>query len=81
VPYDVWIREGFIEATEGNVIDYDVLRKRIQEDHDFFQIKEVAFDPWNATQLVTQLGSDGLNMIPFRQGFASMAAPLANWKS
>ena len=75
VPYDVWIREGFIEATEGNVIDYDVLRKRIQEDHDFFQIKEVAFDPWNATQLVTQLGSDGLNMIPFRQGFASMAAP------
>jgi phage terminase large subunit-like protein len=74
-PYDVWIREGFIEATEGNVVDYDVIRRRIQEDHDFFQIKEIAFDPWNATQLVTQLGSDGLNMMPFRQGFASMAAP------
>jgi phage terminase large subunit-like protein len=26
VPYDQWIREGFIEATEGNVVDYDVLK-------------------------------------------------------
>lgn len=75
VPYDVWTREGFIEATEGNVIDYDVLRKRIQEDYSFFDIVEIAFDPWNATQLVTQLGSDGMNLVPFRQGFASMAAP------
>jgi phage terminase large subunit-like protein len=74
-PYDLWVKEGFIEATEGNVIDYDTLRKRIQEDKDEFQIKEIAFDRWNATQLVTQLGSDGLEMIPFGQGFASMAAP------
>jgi phage terminase large subunit-like protein len=75
VPYDQWIREGFIEATEGNVVDYDVIRERIKEDAERFQIREIAFDRWNATQLVVQLGNDGLSMIPFGQGFASMAGP------
>jgi phage terminase large subunit-like protein len=75
VPYDVWIRHGLIEATEGNVIDYDIIRERIHEDAEQFQIREIAFDRWNATQLVTQLTSDGLQMFPFGQGFASMSAP------
>src|SRR5574337_1203834 len=26
VPYDVWVREGWITATEGTVVDYDVVR-------------------------------------------------------
>jgi phage terminase large subunit-like protein len=75
VPYDQWIREGYIEATEGNVIDYNVIRKRIQEDDAFFHIEEIAFDRWCATQLVTQLSDDALQMIPFGQGYYSMAAP------
>src|SRR6185503_18817485 len=41
VPYDVWIHEGFIEATDGNVIDYDVLKKRILDDHNEFHIEEI----------------------------------------
>jgi hypothetical protein len=31
-PYDQWVREGWIELTDGNVIDYDVIRDRILED-------------------------------------------------
>jgi phage terminase large subunit-like protein len=75
VPYDQWVRQSLIQATDGNVIDYDFLRQSIREDAEQFQIVEIAFDRWNATQLITQLGSDGLTMIPFGQGFASMAAP------
>lgn len=73
VPYDLWVQQGLINATEGNVIDYDVVRKAIHEDADRFQVAEVAYDPWNATQLATQLQGDGLTMVPFRQGFASMS--------
>lgn len=75
VPFDIWIRNNLIETTEGNVIDYDVIRKRIQEDNEEYTIKEIAYDPWSAQQLAMQLMSDGLEMVPFRQGFASMAAP------
>lgn len=75
VPYVEWEKEGYIEQTDGNVIDYDTIRARINELGERFQIKEIAIDRWNATQLSTQLDGDGFKMIPFGQGFASMAAP------
>ncbi len=75
VPYLQWIRDGFLAATDGNVIDYDAIRARINELGEKFQIKEIAVDRWNSTQLSTQLAGDGLTMVPFGQGYASMAAP------
>ena len=75
VPYDVWIREGFIDQTEGNVIDYDRIKAHIVRARDRFQIEELAFDPWNATQLATQLQAEGLTMVEFRQGFGSLSGP------
>ena len=75
VPYDVWVREGLIEATDGNVVDYDVLYTRIKEDCHYFDVKEIAFDRWNATQLSAKLSAEGIEMFPFGQGFGSMSAP------
>ena len=59
----------------GKVIDYEFIRNKINELAEQYQIKEVAIDRWNATQLSTQLEGDGFEMIGFGQGFASMAAP------
>lgn len=81
VPYQQWVQDGFIEATEGNVVDYDVIRERIREDGERFDIREIAYDRWNATQLSTQLGGDGFTMVPFGQGFASMASPCREFES
>jgi phage terminase large subunit-like protein len=76
VPYDEWSRDGLIFATEGNVIDYDVIRDFIKHElASQYRIKEIAYDRWNAHQIVTQLQSDGANMVPIGQGFASMSAP------
>src|SRR5437868_754127 len=63
-----WVRLGFIETTPGNVIDYDFVRKRINELGQEFKIRQIAHDPWNATQLAIQLGNDGFEMIDTRQG-------------
>ncbi len=75
VPYTQWMREGWIKATEGNVIDYDVIRADIKALGEQYNIREIAIDRWNATQLSTQLAGDGFEMITFGQGFASMSAP------
>jgi phage terminase large subunit-like protein len=75
VPYDVWIREGLIKATPGNVIDFATIREDIKKLAQDFDIKETAYDRWNATQLVTELQDEGLTLFPMGQGFASMAAP------
>lgn len=76
VPYDVWIREGRITPTPGNVVDYAAIRRDINLDAERFQLIELAFDPWNATQLATELGEgDGIQMVKMRQGFESMTEP------
>jgi phage terminase large subunit-like protein len=76
VPFEVWARDGFITATPGNVVDYDFIRTKLNELVDEgFNIREVAYDPWNATQLVTDLQADGFTCVPIRQGFASLSAP------
>lgn len=86
VPYDVWARDGHLVATDGNIIDYDVIREHILADAEAFDIQqqryrededvpEIAYDRWNATQLVTQLTGDGFTCVPIGQGFASMAGP------
>lgn len=75
VPYLDWIKQGFIEATEGNVVDYDVVRKRINELQKQFFIRAIARDRWNATQITSQLQGDGFKMIDFGQGFRDMTGP------
>ena len=72
VPYDVWIREGLIETTPGNVIDYDWIEAAIKDDLDRYHMAEIAFDPWNATSVSNHLMEEGAEMVEFRQGFVSM---------
>ena len=72
---EVWADEGWLTVTEGDVIDYNVIRAQLVADADRFDLLELAFDPWGMTQLAAELAADGLTLIEHRQGFASMAAP------
>lgn len=73
VPYSAWIEAGYIHATPGNVIDYDYIEEVIRADADRFDIQEIAYDPWNATEIINHLQDDGLEFVTFRQGYASMS--------
>ena len=76
VPYLSWARNGFLTLTPGNVIDYDFIQAVIVDLVELYDIREIAYDRWGATKLVTSLVNLGLTMVPFGQGFASMAAPM-----
>lgn len=76
VPYEAWIKAGLIKATDGDVIDYDVVRQDINDLAKQFDIRQIAADRWNATQIITQLGGDGLDVVAFGQGYQSMNAPM-----
>lgn len=75
VSYDAWVRDGWIKATEGNVIDYGVIVRDIEMLAERYNIKEVAFDRWGAFQVSQQLEAIGLTMVAFGQGYVSMSAP------
>jgi len=74
--YAEWARDGWLRTTPGNVTDYDYIRAEITELTSKLQIREIAYDRWNASQLVTDLVNDGAKMVPFGQGFQSMTPPM-----
>ena len=75
-PYAQWVAEGYLEATAGNVVDYEAVRAKLNEWDVTYDVRAVGFDPWNATDLVNRLKEqDGLHCVPVRQGFASLSAP------
>jgi len=74
-PYSVWQREGLVTFTDGDVVDYGVIRAKVNELGKIYNIREIAIDRWNATQLSTELTGDGFEVVPFGQGFASMSSP------
>lgn len=75
VPYDTWEKEGFIKTTEGNVVHYAYIENFIEELGTKFNIREIAFDRWGATQMVQNLEEMGFTVVPFGQGFKDMSPP------
>lgn len=77
VPMRRWVKEGWVIPTEGNVVDYAKVRADIKAAVKVMgcTVDEIAYDPWNATETVQLLEQDGFNMVPIRQGYASLSAP------
>ena len=75
VPYDLWAQSGALEVTRGNTVDYDPVLAKILEWDQRFTIRQVAYDPWNASDLVRRLTDAGIPCVPVRQGFATMNDP------
>lgn len=76
VAYLDWAQQGYLTLTDGDVCDYAVLRRDINRIATEYGIEELAVDRvFQGCQLCTELAGDGLNVVPFGQGFLSMAAP------
>jgi phage terminase large subunit-like protein len=73
--YAQWEREGYLKATPGNVVDYDFIRAEIGRLAADYRITEIAFDPYNATQMSNNLAADGFTLVLTRQGFLTISEP------
>jgi phage terminase large subunit-like protein len=66
---------GILKLTPGNVTDHGeieaFIKKRCQE----LQVKEIAFDPYNAAGLVANLYAEGLPVKKVGQGMAILSNP------
>lgn len=68
VPYAVWVNSGLIKQTSGNVTDYEIIQKDIIEINEQFNIQNIAYDKWNAAQLVNNLSNENIPFVEFIQG-------------
>jgi phage terminase large subunit-like protein len=77
-PYDLWVKQGWITATPGASVDYEVVAQKMAELSDDYHVVKVAFDRYRMKELegcLSRMGRE-LPLEPFGQGFVSMAPAL-----
>lgn len=76
VPLARWAREGFLELTEGDAIDYDTIEKRVMADCRTFDVQWIGYDRMFAGQLVQNVDRDtkrGVRVTPISQTFLGLS--------
>ncbi|WP_414539967.1 terminase large subunit [Stenotrophomonas forensis] len=71
VPYAGWVAAGLLEQTEGEVTDYAVIEQAVLDVHERFNLQSLAFDRWNATEMVSRLVAAEIPLVEFIQGTKS----------
>lgn len=80
--YRVWKQEGRLIVTDGEMIDMNVIEDDLRQLTSRFQVEALAYDPWQATQMMTTLRSEGAPAIEFRphvQNFSDPMKMLDGW--
>ena len=77
VPYSVWVRDGLVMATPGDVIDYSFVEDQIFRDMEMYDLREIGLDPYNARPTITKLqDTERVKVVELRQGYLTMS-PMA----
>lgn len=76
VPYDVWERNGWVTATDGDVVDYNLVEERILEYKKLYNVVEIDADRSFAAMLLQRLENAGMQVVDIPQTFATLTNPL-----
>lgn len=74
--YSGWEREGRLTVTPGNVTDYAWIEADLIDICARFDVKAVAYDPFQATQLSTRMMGEGLPMLEVRPTVLNFSEPM-----
>ncbi len=74
--YRSWEAAGRLKVTDGEIIDFDVIKEDLLELSSLFDVIEIGYDPWQATQLATDLMKEGAPVKEFRPNVGTMSEPM-----
>lgn len=83
MPFDRWVRQGWITPTPGAVVDYSYIREFIKSIPERYgvEIKEICYDRYNARHLMQDLEADGFVTVEIPQGIRYLSEPTKNFKT
>lgn len=83
VPYDQWVKAGYITLTRGDVVDYRhvIEYAKTQIEKNGWRAAEWCFDPWGATQVSSDLIDDGEEVVEIIQGPRTLSEPTKDFRN
>ena len=76
VPYDLWIKQGYLFTTPGDTTDYAYIEKDIQDAMGEYNIRQIGYDDYNSHDLVGRLLEEDAQLIPVIQGGKTLNNPM-----
>ena len=78
VPYDIWVKKGYLTLTEGSQNDFSLVTEWFKEMFYKYQIRPlwVGYDPWNSKYWVDEMEDAGFEMEKIRQGVFALSEPM-----
>jgi phage terminase large subunit-like protein len=67
---------GWLTSTPGNVTDYSYIEDDLLQARDDFEIVEVPYDPFQATQFVTRMTTEGFQMVEVGATVKNFSEPM-----
>jgi len=77
--YKQWKRDGQIEVTDSNVVQYDVILKKQMEFDEDFDIQGIYYDTYKAQGWAIQATELGLYLEPYPQTMGPFTKPTVNF--
>lgn len=74
--YRGWVEQGLIRVTEGAMTDFNVVEEDIREDLSRYSVQSIAYDPWQATQLISSLEDSGAPLVECRMTVQQISEPM-----
>ena len=74
VPLRSWVDQGFVHATEGDVIDYAAVKAKAVGDARHFDLQRISYDRMFAGHIVQEIdqAARGVDLVPVGQGFVGI---------
>lgn len=79
--YEGWAVGGHLVVTPGDVIDFSYIEEDLLEDTKKFNVRDVPFDPWQATQLAQRMEAQGVPMVEFPATVRNFSEPTKEFES
>lgn len=76
VPYSAWVRKGYLTAIPGEVIEQQWIIEYILSLAKKYNIVEIDYDPWNATEFGQRMENEGFTCVEVRQGVYTLSEPM-----
>ena len=73
--YKFWQGLGYLNITDGNVVDYNRVIEDIQAINKTLPIECISYDQWQSTMAIIKLTELGFNCQPYSQTTGSMNRP------